>query len=274
MGLRSVRHRRRFIIVIVLFIILGLVSPALAHQPVERKPDVWPADGRLFILDGDGSAVDVIDFPDGRRVARLPVPPHPLSMGLSPDRKLLFVFRGRSTEEDWVTVIRTGFDAEAKAARRPVVLASFQGEAPGGVEAGDLAQAFGRPAIVMEKTGVLTVYDGDWGRPGGVRVRTIRLAAPDHIHFVETDDALYVGFLRQGFVQAIDKATGAEFARLSGCPALHGVAYDPDTGRTFWGCKNDVMVVGTRGPEKGKRVGRIPLPDGAPVRVAAFAAGA
>ncbi|QZA33582.1 hypothetical protein [Hydrogenibacillus sp. N12] len=34
------------------------------------------------------------------------------------------------------------------------------------------------------------------------------------------------------------------------------------------------MVVGTRGPEKGKRVDRIPLPDGAPVRVAAFAAGA
>ncbi|QZA33581.1 hypothetical protein [Hydrogenibacillus sp. N12] len=177
---------------------MGLVSPALAHQPVERKPDVWPADGRLFIPDGDGSAVDVIDFPDGRRVARLPVPPHPLGMGLSPDRELLFVFRGRSTEEDWVTVIRTGFDAEAKAARRLVVLASFQGEAPGGVEAGDLAQAFGRPAIVMEKTGVLTVYDGDWGRPGGVQVRTIRLAAPDHIHFVETDDALYAGFCGRG----------------------------------------------------------------------------
>ncbi|MBE3563788.1 MAG: hypothetical protein IMX05_08740 [Hydrogenibacillus schlegelii] len=118
----------------------------------------------------------------------------------------------------------------------------------------------------MEKTGVLTVYDGDWGRPGGVQVRTIRLAAPDHVHFVETDDALYVGFLRQGFVQAIDKAIGAEFARLSGCPALHGVAYDPDTGRTFWGCKNDVMVVGTRGPEKGKHVGRIQIAEGAGMR--------
>lgn len=91
---------------------------------------------------------------------------------------------------------------------------------------------------------------------------------------METDDALYVGFLRQGMVQVLDKATGAELARIGGCPTLHGEAYDPRTGRTFWGCKTDVMVVGTRGEEKGRLVGRIPLPAGAPVRVAAFAKGA
>lgn len=253
--------------------VVDWASPAWAHQSVERKPDVWSADGRLFILDSAGSAVDVIDFPEGRRVARLSVAPHPLSMGLTTDEKHMFVFRGRSSDEDWVTVIRTAFETSTHLARRPIVLSSFQGDAPGGVEGGYVAEAFGYPAIVMEKTGTLILFEGDWDRPGAVRIRTIRLAAPDHIHFIETDDALYVGYLRQGIVQVIDKTTLTERARIDGCPALHGEAYDPRTGRTFWGCKTDVMVVGTRGEEKDRLVGRLPLPDGASVRVAAFLEG-
>ncbi|MDZ7344236.1 MAG: hypothetical protein ONA90_06940, partial [candidate division KSB1 bacterium] len=122
--------------------------------------------------------------------------------------------RGRDTDRDVITVIDTGFDAAKGVAASPLVARSFIGRAPGGVREGSLSRVGGRDAIFMEATGELQVFgSSDFTDLGAVPVRTYKLAAPDHYHYLEAGDYLYVGHLRNGLVQILERGTGAEVGR-------------------------------------------------------------
>jgi hypothetical protein len=78
----------------------------------------------------------------------------------------------------------------------------------------------------MEGTGELLVFTaGDFKGFGAIGIRRYELAAPDHYFYFEVGFKLYIGHLRHGFVQVIDRATGAEMGRIEGRRILHGKAY-------------------------------------------------
>lgn len=244
-------------------------SQAAAHGPVARKAESVATAGRLFTADSASGAVVAVDLPEGKVVARLATPPYVMSLGLSGDRRHLFAMRGRDTDRDVITVIDTGVDAAKGTAATPLVARSFIGNAPGGVREGSLSQVGGRDAIFMEGRGELQVLEAaDFTSLGAVPVRTYKLAAPDHYHYLEAGDYLYVGHLRNGMVQILDRGTGAEVGRIGNCPVLHGMARDEPSGRLFFACSQDVLVVGTLGAEANREVARIPYPE--PQRIGVF----
>ena len=51
---------------------------------------------------------------------------------------------------------------------------------------------------------------------------------------------------------------------------LHGMTRDEESGRLFFACATEVMVVGTLGEEKAKEISRIPYPDNTGRGCAAF----
>jgi hypothetical protein len=119
----------------------------------------------------------------------------------------------------------------------------------------------GKPSLYLDDDGELLIFDGDnFGALGEIPVRRYKLAGPDHLHLVETDDSLYVGHLMKGFVQIIDKETGEEMQRIEGCPILYGATMDEASGRMFFSCQQDLLVVGSRGDELNKVLGRVPYP--------------
>ena len=62
-------------------------------------------------------------------------------------------------------------------------------------------------------------------------------------------------------MQVINRESGAEVTRISGCPLLHGEGKDEVSGRLFFACRVDVVVIGTRGTEQNQIVARIPYPE-------------
>jgi hypothetical protein len=119
----------------------------------------------------------------------------------------------------------------------------------------------GKPSLYLDDDGELLIFDGDnFGALVEIPVRRYKLAGPDHLHLVETDDSLYVGHLMKGFVQIIDKETGEEIKRIEGCPILYGATMDETSGRMFFSCQRDLLVVGSRGDELNKVLGRVPYP--------------
>jgi hypothetical protein len=245
---------------------------AAAHGPVARKSEGQPLAARLFYSDSSNGQVVAIDLPSGEVAARLTTPPQILSLGLGPDHRYVFAMRGRDTDRDTITVIDSGLDAGGLA-QFPTIVRTFTGAAPGGVRDGLLASVGGRTAIFQELRGELEILEsGDFGSLDGVQTRRIRLAAPDHYHYLEAGRYLYVGHLAKGFVQIIDARSGREKARIGGCPVLHGMASDPESGRLFFACRRDVLVIGTRGKELNREVARIDYPGAQ--RIAAFRRGA
>ncbi len=247
-------------------------STALLHGPVERKVDVAETALRLFTADAANGEVVVIDMPNGDVVARLSTPPYIMSLGFSRDYEHLFAMRGRSTDRDMVTVISTGYFADSDIQRPPYVARTLPAETPGGIRDDHLATVGGKDAIFMESSAEIVVFENEnFTGLKEISVRRYDLAGKDHYHYLEAGDFLYVGHLAHGMLQIIHRETGEEVARLDRCPVLHGMIKDEDSGRLFFACAADVMVVGTRGEEINKDVARIPYPD--KQRVGAFLRG-
>ncbi len=244
-----------------LLILFVSAQAAFAHGPVARVPAGWNEQARLFAADAENGEVVVIDLPEGNTVTRIPTPPFVMVTGFSGDERYLVTMRGRSTDRDWVTVIRTGFDPATGDARFPYVARTFLGSAAGGVHHSHLASIGGKDAIFMEDKAKIEVYDDvGLGRTAATKVRTYDLAAPDHYFYLEAGNQLYVGHLGKGIIQVLDRDSGKEVARIPGCPVLHGKAKDETSSRLFYACQGNVIVIGTQGDEADKEVARIAYP--------------
>lgn len=252
----------------------ALLGPALAaaHGPVPRTPEGKPVEARLLTTDSATGEVVVLDLPDGEVVTRIPTPPYVLSFGLDYAGRHVYAMRGRNTDRDTITVIDIGFD-DSGLARFPTVARTFTGNTPGGVRDGRLSSIGGHDAIFHEAAAEVEIIGaGDFASLGAVATSRLKLAAPDHYHYLEAGDFLYVGHLAKGFVQVLERSTGAEVARVGPCPVLHDMAKDKQSGRLFFACMRDVIVIGTRGDEANREVARIPYPT--TQRVAFFLYGA
>jgi len=243
-----------------------------AHGPVERKPEVVKSTLRLFAADAASGELVVIDMPEGKVTARLTTPPYIMSLGFSQDQEHLFAMRGRSTDRDMVTVVSTGYFADSDQRRPAYVARTLTANTPGGIREDQLATVGGKDAIFMEGSAEIVAFEGQtFTGLDEIAVRRFDLAGPDHYHYLEAGDYLYIGHLRLGLLQIIRRETGEEAARLRGCPVLHGMIKDEASGRLFFACANGVMVVGTTGPELNTDLGRIPYPNAQ--RVGAFLKG-
>ncbi len=245
---------------------------ALAHGPVAREADVMAGQARLFTADSTNGNVVAVDLPSGSVVTRLATPPHVLTMGRTRDGRYLFAMRGRNTDRDTISVIDTGVDPDSEALRAPYIARTFMGSAPGGVRDGYLSTVAGREAVFQEGVGEIEIFEShEFDSRDAVGTRRIKLAAPDHYHYLEAGTHLYVGHLAKSMVQIVDASTGVEVGRIQKCPILHGMGRDDESGRLFFACMQNVVVVGTRGDEADQELGRIPYPG--KQRVARFIRG-
>ncbi len=257
-----------------LFVLAAIPGMTFAHGPVARASEAETTQARLFTADAATGEIVAIDLPGGAPVFRLSTPPYLMALALSSDRQHLFAMRGRNTDRDWVTVIDTGFDPDTREVRPPYVARTVLANAPttGGRHDGMISTVGGRDALYMDTTAEIIVFEeGNFSGYGEVALRRYSLAQPDHYHAMEAGENLYIGHLRSGFVQVLNRDSGREVARIPGCPALHGMAEDRVSGRIFFGCGPHVLVVGTQGDETGRKVAQIAYP--ASQRVAAFLAG-
>lgn len=247
-------------------------SPALVHGPVERKADIADTALRLFTADAANGEVVVVDMPKGDVIARLSTPPYIMSLGFSRDYEHLFAMRGRSTDRDMVTVISTGYFSGSDAPRLPYVARTLPAETPGGIREDHVATVGGKDAIFMEGSAEIVVLENqNFTGFDEIGVRRYDLAGPDHYHYLEAGEFLYIGHLAQGMLQILSRKTGEEVSRLDRCPVLHGMIKDEESGRLFFACATNVMVVGTQGDEINKDVARIPYHD--KQRIGAFLKG-
>ncbi len=245
-----------------LMTLAGLSYAAFAHMPVPRKSEVQEVPARLFAADAATGEIIAIDLPGGDTVVRLPTPPFIMTMGLSGDQKHLFVMRGRTTDRDWVTVIDTGFDPDTDEIRPPHFARTFLGFNTGGTSDGKMLTVGGKDAVFLEGEGEIIVFEGnDFTGLGEVPTRRYKLAAPAHYHYLEAGENLYFGHLALGFVQVLNRESGAEIARISDCPEVHGRFHDEPSGRLFYACLEEMMVIGTRGAETNKIVTRFSYPQ-------------
>ncbi len=266
--------RKHLSLLLAVIAILSITAPSSAHGPVERKSEVQAGQARLFTADAATGEIVAIDLPDAQTVVRLSTPPYVMAIAASSDARHLFAMRGRDTDRDWVTVIDTGIDQAAGEVRPPYVARTLLSDAPttGGVHDGTMATVGGKDTLYMDKSAEIVVFqNNNFSGYAAVDVRRYKLAAPDHYHALEAGDNIYVGHLRNGFVQVLNRDSGKEVARIPGCPALHGMASDPVTGRLFFGCGPNMLVIGTRGEETNREVARIAYPENQ--RVAAFLKG-
>ena len=242
---------------------------APAHGDFARTAEPSDADARLFVADASNGDLVALDLPTGDIVTRLSTPPHIMSLALSTDEQHLFTMRGRSTYRDFITVVHTGFDESDGKFYPPYVARTIPVDTPGPGWENRMLTVNGKDALMMEGTAEFIILDDDaFTGFGPVGVRTYKLGAPDHYFYLEEGGSLYVGHLRQGYVQVIDSKTGEEVTKIKGCPVTHGKGKDAASGRLFYACMRDVMVVGTRGEEKNQVVARIPYPK--PQRIGAF----
>lgn len=249
--------------------ILFIPAYGWAHGGVERVAEGSDADARLFMADAATGDIVAIDLSDAGSVARLSTPPFIMSLALSSDQRHLYVMRGRDTHRDWITVVNTGAEDADGGLLPPYVARTIQVDTPGPGDENHMITVGGKDALLIEGTAELLVFDrGAFTGFGPVGIRNYKLAAPDHYFYLESGDNLYVGHLRKGLVQVIDRASGEEVTRIEGCPLVHGKAMDEASGRLFYACMRDIMVIGSRGDEANQIVARIRYPE--KQRVGAF----
>ena len=237
------------------------VKTSLAHGPVERVPAARQQEARLFGADAATGEILVVDLPEGNVLTRIATPPFIMAAGFSKDGQYLFAMRGKDTDRNWVTVIDTGLDITTGNYRFPKVVRTFLGSNPGPDKNGYMPTVGGKNAVFMEGTGEIHVFENDqFGGLHDVGIRRYELPAPDHTFYQEVGDKLYIGMLAQGYVQVLNRETGSPVARISGCPVLHGIAYDEVTQRVFFACQGNILVVGTQGNEADREVARIAYP--------------
>ncbi len=240
-----------------------------SHGPVDRVAEKSDAEARLFFADAANGDLVALDLPAGDSITRLSTPPFIMSLALSSDEQHLFTMRGRDTDRDWVTVVQTGLDATSGKLRPPYVARTIPIDTPGPGDESRMVTVGGKDALLIEGTGEFVVMDGtDFTGFAPVGTRTYKLGAPDHYFYLEAGENLYVGHLVKGYIQVLSRETGEEVARIADCPIVHGKAHDKATGRLFYACMRDIMVIGTRGDEMNQVVARIPYPE--EQRVGAF----
>lgn len=243
---------------------LALLPAATAwgHGGVKRAPEGSAAPARVFVADAANGDLVALDLPGGGLVSRLSTPPFIMSLALSTDGRHVFAMRGRSTDRDWITVVNTGVESGAGRFRPPYVARTIPVSTPGPGERNRMYTVGGKDALMMEGTGEFIVLNSDeFAGFAPVNVRTYQLGAPDHYFYLESGDNLYIGHLRNSYVQVIDRNTGEEVTRIKGCQFIHGKGMDKVTGRLFYACRTDIIVIGTRGDELNQIVGRIPYPE-------------
>ena len=243
-------------------IALAIFGNALAHEGVERAAENDNIQARLFTADAANGDVVAVDLPGGETMMRLSTPPYMIYLAQGGNGQYVYAMRGRNTDRDWVTVIETGFTPGIDTVRPPNIARSFVGNVPDGVQHGHTATVKGKDAIIMEGDAELIIFDNpDFSGFGEISVRRFPLSAVDHLHFLEAGDHLYIGHLGHGYVQVLNSQTGAEVARIEGCPVLHGKTAERISGRLFFGCQPHVLVVGTSGEETHQVVARIRYPN-------------
>ncbi|MDJ0927730.1 MAG: hypothetical protein QNJ73_08775 [Gammaproteobacteria bacterium] len=243
-----------------------------SHGEVDRVTEAKPGHIRILTADAGSGEIITLDLPDGEVVSRIQAPRYTITIGLSSDHQHLYVLRGRSTDRDWVTVINTGVTPASNEIRPPFVARTLPAEAASGPFHNVMPTIGGKDFLFMEDSAEMVVMeDENFATYDPVPVTRYQLAAPDHYFYIETEENFYIGHLRRGFVQVLSKETGAEVIRIRGCPALHGKAKDPVTGRLFFACDPNIMVVGTRGDEINTVLTRINYPGD--LRVGAFLKG-
>ncbi|MBT8441122.1 MAG: hypothetical protein KJO76_01955 [Gammaproteobacteria bacterium] len=239
------------------------------HGGTKRVAEASAGEARIFIADAATGDLVAVDLPTGEVVSRLSTPRFIMSLALSTDEQRLFVMRGRSTDRDLITVVNTGKAEVAGELKPPYIARTIPAATPGPGDENRVVTVGGKDALMMEGTAeFLVMEDTDFTGLTSVGVRKYRLGAPDHYFYLESGDNLYVGHLRKGYVQVLNRESAEEVARITGCPLVHGKAKDEASGRLFYACMRDIMVVGTRGDEMNKVVARIPYPEDQ--RVGAF----
>lgn len=246
---------------------------AWAHGDAPRVPEGSTADARMFIADGANGDLVTVDLPSGEVVSRLTTPRYIMSVALSSDQRHLFMMRGRGTDRDFITIVNTGVEPGSNMVMPPYVARTIPGETPGPGDENRMVTVGGKDALMLEGPGEFLVLNDDaFTGLAPIPARTYQLAAPDHYFYLEASGNLYLGHLRKGYIQVINRETGEEVALIKGCPLTHGKGMDKESGRLFYACMRDIVVIGTRGDELNQIVARIPYPVNQ--RVGAFYHGA
>ncbi len=239
-------------------ILLALAgAPALAHAAVPEAPEVYrETEARLFVLDNGpgGTQVLALDLPRGEVVARISLPPRGMSMVPSPSGQHLLVGRGRDTDRQWLSVIWTG--KEEGGWRRPVLAKSLLLGRGWNIGHGQKPYTLGdRLVAFAERDGVAYFFSEEALHPlRAFEARTWRLPNPDHYHIVEAPEGVYLALLARGQVLLYDRDLQEAKASFP-CPVQHGEGFDPGTGRSFFACAREVLIL-----EGGKEVARLPYP--------------
>lgn len=248
-----------------LFLLIFFSANIYGHGGVTRVSILKEAELRLFVADNLDSTLVTIDFPSGEIINRVSTPPSIMTLQIGGKNNYIFAMRGRDTDQDLVSIIDTGYDNLSQNFRQPFVLRTLPMDTPGGGRNNGghvMATVNGFNAVLTEGNGEIVVFETDtFDGFSDLKTKTYNLASPDHYHYQEGEKFLYIGHLFGGFVQILDKDTGEEYGRINNCPRLHGMGRDHDTGRLFFSCMREVVVVGTIGKERAKEVSRIVYPD-------------
>ena len=263
----------RILSLIVLFLSYA-PNHVLGHGAVQRASELKDSEIRLFVADNMNGSVVVVDFPDGEVTHRVSTSPSIMILASNKDNKYIYAMRGRDTDEDLTSILSTGFDMEEKQFRKPHVIRTIKTDTPGGPRDSKMATVGGYDAILTEgEAEVVVIMSDDIDGYSELKTKRYKIAAPDHYHYLEGETYLYIGHLINGFVQVLDRSTGEEVKRIKGCPMLHGMTEDEESGRLIFSCARDVIVVGTLGAEKAKLIARIPYPENTGRGCAAFLKG-
>ncbi len=260
--------RRTLQTLILPLLALGFL-PALTHGAVPEREEAFPAEARLFALDNgkDSSRLLAIDLPRGEVVARLSLPPRGMSLVAAPSGRYLLVSRGRDTDRQWLTVVWTG--KEEGRWSLPVVAKSLLLGRGWNIGHGSEPYALGgRLLAFSERTGEALLFDEEALRPEAPFLhQRLRLPNPDHYHIVEAPEGTYLALLARGQVVLYPKGLGGEEGGRFSCPMEHGEAFHRETGRSFFACARDVLVL-----QGGREAARLPYPV-AGERIGAFLEG-
>lgn len=242
------------------------IQPVFGHGGVERSSLLKEADIRLFVADNMNSDLVTIDFPSGQVINRVSTPPSIMTLQVGGNNNHIYAMRGRNTDEGIMSIISTGYDKDEKRFRPPYVIRTLKLDTPGGGRNNGsghiMATVDGYDAVLTEGDGkIIVLMNDEIDGFSKLRTKTYDLAAPDHYHYLEGQKYLYIGHLFKGFVQILNKNTGEELNKIGNCPMLHGMGRDGESGRLFFSCRTEVLVIGTKGKERAKEVSRIIYPD-------------
>jgi len=248
---------------------IGLLAVALAHSAVPEVREAYQAEARLFALDNrpGHSRLLALDLPEGKVVAELSLPPRGMSLVATPSGRYLLVSRGRDTDRQWLTVVWTGKEGERWS--RPVIAKSLL--LGRGWNIGHGSEPYthgGRLLAFAEREAVAFLFTEESLAPeAAFQAERIRLPNPDHYHVVEAPEGAYLTLLARGQVVLYPRGLGGEEAGRFPCPVEHGEAFHKETGRSFFACARDVLVL-----EGGKERARLAYPV-AGERIGAFLEG-